>query len=74
MTKYKSGVGKRPRQIYDYVSAVGGLYMRYSDDFIIVLPRKKNQDSVVILKQILTMFNDIPGVTLQVETNSVLFL
>lgn len=48
--------------------------MRYSDDFIIVLPRKKNQDSVVILKQILTMFNDIPGVTLQVETNSVLFL
>ena len=40
------------KQIYDFVSAVGGLYMRYSDDFIIVLPRKKNQDSEVILKQI----------------------
>ena len=55
------------KQIYDFVSAVGGLYMRYSDDFIIVLPRKKNQDSEVILKQILTMFNAISGITLQVD-------
>ena len=41
--------------------------MRYSDDFIIVLPRKKNHDSEVILKQILTMFNAISGITLQVD-------
>lgn len=55
------------KKIHDAVSAVGGLYMRYSDDFIIVLPQETEQDSVALLKQILKMFNDTPGISLQVE-------
>lgn len=53
--------------IYDFVSIYSGLYMRYSDDFIIVLPHMDEGTAISALTKIGDLFNDSnrPGLTLQ---------
>ncbi|MGL5903044.1 MAG: antiviral reverse transcriptase Drt2 [Cetobacterium sp.] len=33
------------KKLYDYVNKYGGLYLRYSDDFIIIIPHDKDENS-----------------------------
>jgi len=45
------------KEIYECVSTLNGLYMRYSDDFVIVLPNMKEQDAIAELQKISNLFN-----------------
>lgn len=53
--------------IHNFVTAYHGLYMRYSDDFIIVLPRVEKATAISALMKISDLFNspDRPGLELQ---------
>ncbi len=53
--------------IHDYVAGHHGLYMRYSDDFIVVLPRMEESEAIGALRQISELFNspEHPGLELQ---------
>lgn len=53
------------KRIYDWVSEKHGFYMRYSDDFIIILPAVDSNQSVISFQTINAYFNDVPGLTLQ---------
>ncbi len=54
------------KKIHDLVSSSNGLYMRYSDDFIIVLPHLAEAVAVEGLKEIKDLFNgQFPGLELQ---------
>lgn len=37
------------KEIYDYVNCHNGIYMRYSDDFIVVIPTKKKISRYIII-------------------------
>lgn len=52
------------KAVNDLVQEHNGLYMRYSDDFIVVLP-DKGSTTLQILKNISSSFNGIPGLTLE---------
>lgn len=54
------------KNINDYVTNFGGLYLRYSDDFIIVLP-SNNTCGPKELQTITQMFNAVDGLHLQPE-------
>lgn len=47
------------------VSALGGLYMRYSDDFIIILPGLTTTEAARQFRQVAALLNSFPGLTLQ---------
>ena len=53
--------------VHDFVKSLGGLYMRYSDDFIIVLPDLDEDEAFRDLKYIVQLFNsdNYPGLELQ---------
>lgn len=55
------------KSIHDFVTAYGGLYMRYSDDFIIVLPHVEEVTAISALIEISDLFNspNYPGLELQ---------
>lgn len=55
------------KSIHDFVTAYNGLYMRYSDDFIIVLPRIGETVAFGALMEISSLFNspNCPGLELQ---------
>ena len=53
------------KHINDNVQKLGGMYMRYSDDFIIVLPDKSESDVVEELSQIRKMILQIPRLYLE---------
>lgn len=53
------------KEINNIVKRLGGLYMRYSDDFIIVLPNIDRSFAVVEILNIHKLFNSIPGLSLQ---------
>lgn len=55
------------KQLSDMVSSFGGLYMRYSDDFIIVVPFLDEQAAIRVLTDINSLFNSekYPGLLLQ---------
>lgn len=55
------------KYINELVSAHGGMYMRYSDDFIIVLPQMPEQEAVSLLLGITQYLNNTPGLTLKNE-------
>lgn len=55
------------KHIHDLISSNNGLYMRYSDDFIIVLPQKTEAEAVFLLLGITDYLNSIPGLTLKNE-------
>lgn len=58
------------KQIYDYVSSKSGLYMRYSDDFIIIIPGRKADFSEhhSVIRNIL---NSVPDLVLKAEKTKV---
>lgn len=55
------------KSIHDFVTVYNGLYMRYSDDFIIVLPHVDEAAAVETLRKISDLFNSpsYPGLELQ---------
>jgi len=52
------------KQINDAVSNLGGMYIRYSDDFMIILPDVPTVDAAKELKRIADMVNQAPRLTL----------
>lgn len=48
--------------IYEKVKQQGGFYMRYSDDFMIVLPE---QEDYKIFKEVIETIKDVPNLTLE---------
>lgn len=53
--------------IWDYVKKFNGMYMRYSDDFVIILPNLEEQKAIQQFKRFISIFNDYPGLELQPE-------
>ena len=53
------------KRVNDYISSMGGLYLRYSDDFIIVLPSDRVSSGFEELRKITKMFNAIDCLQLQ---------
>ena len=55
------------KSIRDFIRAYDGLYMRYSDDFIIVLPHIEEATAISALTEISDLFNspNCPGLELQ---------
>ncbi len=53
------------KEIKDAVEKLGGMYIRYSDDFMIILPNIPKVDMVVELKRIVAMINHAPRLTLE---------
>lgn len=53
------------KQLHDYVVSLGGFYMRYSDDFMIVLPDKEDSAFPAQYAQIKAMLDSIPKLNLQ---------
>ena len=51
--------------INEIVTASNGLYMRYSDDFVVVLPRVSEVAAFHTLQKITDTINKTPGLTLQ---------
>lgn len=51
------------KEIFDIVNHANGLYMRYSDDFIIVVPNANKN----ILKSVLNILRETKGITLEPE-------
>lgn len=55
------------KRLHDFVSEFNGMYMRYSDDFIVVLPNIDESSAIEKLKTINGFFDsaDCPGIELQ---------
>lgn len=53
------------KQINDAVSKLGGMYIRYSDDFMIILPDAPKVDAAKELRQIADMVKQAPRLTLE---------
>ena len=51
--------------VYNTVTELGGLYMRYSDDFIIVLPQANPSFSSNVIFALSQTFNETPGIKLE---------
>ena len=62
------------KQINNVVTAMGGLYMRYSDDFIIVLPDIEKAIAISEISQICDLFNGIAGLSLQPDKTQHFFI
>lgn len=60
------------RKIHEYVSTFSGFYMRYSDDFIIILP-KNSTDFSEHYKKIKSILDSIPNLILK-ESKTKIFL
>ena len=54
-------------KLLEYVSSLGGMYMRYSDDFIVILPDSNTATTIEGIKSIGAFFDGIefPGLELQ---------
>lgn len=53
------------KQINDAVRELGGMYIRYSDDFMIILPNAPEIDAAKELKRICEMLKQAPRLTLE---------
>lgn len=53
------------KSIYDIVCSYNGLYMRYSDDFIIVVPQTNLEYPNRVMETINSLFNSVAGLTLE---------
>lgn len=51
------------KMIHDYVNSIGGLYIRYSDDFIVVIPHKEEYKEH--FSQVLSCLKKIPNLELE---------
>lgn len=61
------------KQIRQYVNTYGGMYMRYSDDFIIALPKNEASDFSVQLSWIQGMIASIKNLKLQPKKHNYFF-
>lgn len=61
------------KKINDLVTALGGMYMRYSDDFILILPNLEQSQAVIELSQVINLLNDTPGLTLEPDKTQYFF-
>lgn len=59
------------KQLNDYISHVNGLYMRYSDDFIIVLPKENEEVFKQQFNYINSIIRSIPKLDLQPDKTQV---
>ena len=59
------------KQINNFVKSFGGLYMRYSDDFIIILPKITGSVFDEAYKWIMTFYKNMPGVVLSPEKTKI---
>lgn len=55
------------KDINEFVTSLNGFYMRYSDDFIIILPEYAQSSFSESYKRIKTILNSVPDLTLQVK-------
>lgn len=53
------------KQINDAVRELGGMYIRYSDDFMIILPDKPTVDAQEELKRVAEILKQAPQLTLE---------
>lgn len=60
------------RSIQEYISAIGGFYMRYSDDFIIIIP-STSSDFDNHLKSILDILHSVPHLTLKPSKTKIFY-
>ncbi|WP_051541842.1 hypothetical protein [Clostridium lundense] len=59
------------KKIMDIVNVWNGLYMRYSDDIIIILPKVTNDFFIEQFKAINNILKSIPGLKLQGEKTQI---
>lgn len=57
--------------IKKYVESYNGLYMRYSDDFIIVLPERKLEQAKKDMSYVNAVISDIPNLLLQEDKTQI---
>lgn len=62
---------KADEKIKQLTSKSNGLYMRYSDDFIVVLPKVSENDFKDILNSIKNIIKEIPNLVLQPEKTQI---
>ncbi len=62
---------KPDEQINQLATSVNGLYMRYSDDFIIVLPRITDMEFKKVLEGVVDIISSVPRLVLQPEKTQV---
>ncbi len=55
------------KKINDYVNSVNGLYLRYSDDFIVIVPKTENSNFTVVQNFIKTVVEQTNGLSLQLD-------
>lgn len=53
------------KEINEMVQSLGGMYMRYSDDFIIVIPEQQGKNSADELGKVVARIKDTPRLELQ---------
>lgn len=51
------------KEIYDYIMSLGGIYMRYSDDFIIIVPASRAD--IGLFQTVLDILQKIPNLELE---------
>lgn len=61
------------KKISDFVKMRQGLYMRYSDDFIVIFPHNSFEESKNNYQYIITQINDVPGLILEPEKTQFFF-
>ena len=61
---------KADEALNDLVTTCKGMYMRYSDDFIIVIPESAENQFKATLRKIQEIINRIPKLTLQQAKNT----
>lgn len=59
------------KEICSYVSKMGGVYMRYSDDFLVVLPYENKESIIKYTSYIFSNVEQIDGLNLQKEKTAV---
>ena len=53
------------KRINDMMQELGGMYMRYSDDFIVVLPERQGQDSAKELERVVSIIRETQNLQLE---------
>ena len=51
------------KEIYDYIMSLGGIYMRYSDDFIVIVPASRAD--IGLFQTVLDILQKIPNLELE---------
>ena len=62
---------KTDKQVADFVHKLHGMYMRYSDDFIIIIPESPDFNPQTDILNILDSFKKTPNLDLQKEKTQI---